>query len=138
MCSFLFVVVNKTLELTCSSFQSLFLIPQLSVKNLNIWILNLTEKSRDGLFEWDTEKNKVNIIRHGISFSEAIGIFLDSNRQEFFDELHSSEEEQRYITIGRLPGKFLVVLVVSTDRNGITRIISARYASKKEEQLYYG
>lgn len=103
-----------------------------------IWILNMTEKSRDGLFEWDTEKNKVNIIKHGISFSEAIGIFLDSNRQEFFDELHSSEEEQRYITIGRLPGKFLVVLVVSTDRNGITRIISARYASKKEEQLYYG
>ena len=105
---------------------------------INIWILNMTEKSRDGLFEWDAEKNKVNIIKHGISFSEAIGIFLDSNRQEFFDELHSSEEEQRYITIGMLPGKFLVVLVVSTDRNGITRIISARYASKKEEQLYYG
>ena len=49
-----------------------------------------------------------------------------------------SEEEQRYITLGRLPGKLLIVLVVSTDRNGITRIISARYASKKEEQLYYG
>lgn len=63
---------------------------------------------------------------------------LIADRQEFFDELHSSEEEQRYITIGRLPGKFLVVLVVSTDQNGITRIISARYASKKEEQLYYG
>ena len=105
---------------------------------INIWILNMTEKSRDGLFEWDTEKNKVNIIKHGISFSEAIGIFLDADRQEFFDELHSSEEEQRYITIGRLPGKLLIVLVVSTDRNGITRIISARYASKKEEQLYYG
>ena len=98
----------------------------------------MTEKSRDGLFEWDTEKNKVNIVKHGISFSEAIGIFLDAGRQEFFDELHSSEEEQRYITIGRLPGKLLIVLVVSTDRNGITRIISARYASKKEEQLYYG
>ena len=58
----------------------------------------MTEKSRDGLFEWDTEKNKVNIAKHGISFSEAIGIFLDADRQEFFDELHSSEEEQRYIT----------------------------------------
>ena len=66
-----------------------------------------------------------------LTFPEAIGIFLDSDRQEFFDELHSSEEEQRYITIGRLPRKLLVVLVVSTDRRGITRIISARYASKK-------
>ena len=73
-----------------------------------------------------------------LTFPEAIGIFLDSDRQEFFDELHSSEEEQRYITIGRLSRKLLVVLVVSTDRRGITRIISARYASKKEEQLYYG
>ena len=26
----------------------------------------MTEKSRDGLFEWDNEKNKVNIIKHGI------------------------------------------------------------------------
>ena len=98
----------------------------------------MTEKSLDGLFEWDAEKNKLNIVKHGISFSEAIGIFLDANRQEFFDELHSSEEEQRYITIGRLPRKLLIVLVVSTDRNEVTRIISARYASKKEEQLYYG
>lgn len=105
---------------------------------ISIWMLDMTGKSRDGLFEWDTEKNKVNIAKHGISFPEAIGVFLDPGRQEFLDELHSSEEEQRYITMGRLPGKLLAVLVVSTDRNGITRIISARYASKREEQLYYG
>ena len=56
--------------------------------------INMTEKSRDGLFEWDTEKNKVNIVKHGISFSEAIGIFLDTDRQEFFDELHSSKKNK--------------------------------------------
>ena len=97
----------------------------------------MTEKSDDGLFEWDAAKNIINIHKHGISFQEAIGIFKDQDRLEFFDENHSTDEEQRYITLGRLPVKMVIVLVVSTDRQGFTRIISARYASKREEKLYY-
>ena len=97
----------------------------------------MTEKSEDDLFEWDTSKNAINIQKHGISFQEAIGVFKDESRLEFFDESHSSVDEQRYITLGRIPEKLVIVLVVSTDRQACTRIISARYASKKEERLYY-
>lgn len=65
----------------------------------------MTEKSDDGLFEWDAAKNIINIHKHEISFQEAIGIFKDQNRLEFFDENHSTDEEQRYITLGRLSSK---------------------------------
>ena len=52
---------------------------------ISIWVLDMTEKSRDGLFEWDTEKNKVNIAKHGISFPEAIGVFLDPGRNSLMN-----------------------------------------------------
>ena len=68
---------------------------------------------------------------------EAIGVFSDPSRQEFFDEGPSSLEEQRCIALGRVPGKLAIALVASVDRQGATRIISARYASEKEERLYY-
>lgn len=95
----------------------------------------MTEKSDDDLFEWDAARNIINIHKHGIAFQEAIGIFKDQNRLEFFDGNHSTGEEQRYITLGRLPEKMIIVLVVSTDRQCCTRIISARYASKREESF---
>ena len=104
---------------------------------INIWVYEMTEKSQDGLFEWDSEKNKANIKKHRLSFSDAIGIFADPDRVEFFDEEHSTEDECRYLTLGRLPGKVIIALVVSTDKDGRTRIISARYASEREEIIYY-
>ena len=97
----------------------------------------MTEKSDDDLFEWDSDKNRANISKHGISFQQAIGVFKDEDRLEFFDELHSDEKEQRYITLGMLRDKMVIALVVSTDRQSRTRIISARFASKKEEKVYY-
>ncbi len=50
-------------------------------------------------FEWDDEKEKININKHGIDFETAARVFNDENRQELFDEIHS-EFEDRYITIG--------------------------------------
>ena len=34
------------------------------------------------LFEWDANKNELNIQKHGIDFSMAIGVFDDPNRLE--------------------------------------------------------
>ena len=51
-------------------------------------------------FEWDVDKNKANIKKHGISFELAAKVFLDSKRIERYDAEHSSIEEQRYKTIG--------------------------------------
>lgn len=38
--------------------------------------------------EWDEEKEKINIKKHGISFSTAAFVFNDPNRLEYYDEEH--------------------------------------------------
>ena len=50
-------------------------------------------------FEYDEEKNRINIKKHGISFRSAARIFFDYDRIEFFDDNHSGCEV-RYDTIG--------------------------------------
>lgn len=87
-------------------------------------------------FEWDEEKNKMNIQKHRISFSDALEIFFDTKRIVFYDDREDYFEE-REITIGRVKNK-IIITVVHTDRNGITRIISARKANKRERSLYHG
>ena len=86
-------------------------------------------------FEWDEEKEKINISKHGIDFEIASHVFLDPNRLEYYDEKHSSEYEDRYITIGYVSD---VLTVVYTYRSDSIRIISARIATKKEKEAYYG
>ncbi len=86
------------------------------------------------VFEWDENKNIINQNLHHINFETAVRIFLDSKRLEIFDVVHSSEFEDRYITIGFV-GK--VLTVVYTERGENIRIISARKATKKEEKKYY-
>lgn len=86
-------------------------------------------------FEWDEEKAKLNLEKHGIPFEIAAKVFLDENRIEIYDEAHSNAEEERYITIG-LAGK--VLFVVYTTRCLRIRMISARLANPMERRAYYG
>ena len=47
-------------------------------------------------FEWDSEKEKINIDTHdGITFSIAAKVFSDRKRIEKYDVLHSSIVEDR-------------------------------------------
>lgn len=85
-------------------------------------------------FEWDEKKAEINLEKHGISFETAAKVFLDEDRLEIYDEVHSTEED-RYITIGRA-GEIL--FVVYTERTPKIRLISARLAAPKERRLYYG
>lgn len=87
-------------------------------------------------FEWDDEKNKINIKKHKISFSVAKFVFNDENRIEIFDEIHSIDED-RYITIGLIDQVPIVVMVVYTERSQNIRIISARKATAEERRIYY-
>ena len=94
--------------------------------------------SEDGCFEWDEEKTIANKKKHGIAFEEVLSVFLDPRKVEFRDESHSDYEE-RYITIGNVSRRtVLLVVVCSTERSGRTRLISARRASRIEEGIYYG
>jgi uncharacterized protein len=45
-------------------------------------------------FEWDESKNRLNQLKHGISFEEAKTVFLDDNAVEFFDDEHSELEDR--------------------------------------------
>ena len=84
-------------------------------------------------FEWDEAKNRMNIRKHGISFEMATGVFFDEYRIERVDYLHSADEERLY-TIGRIES---ILFVVFTERKDNIRIISARKATKEEENEYY-
>ncbi|MBO6107897.1 MAG: BrnT family toxin [Eubacterium sp.] len=86
-------------------------------------------------FEWDEEKNRLNREKHdGISFEYAVRVFLDNKRIERYDAEHSSLTEDRWNAIGMVER---VLFVVYTERGENTRIISARRATKDEEDEYY-
>ena len=85
-------------------------------------------------FEWDTEKNKANIKKHGVAFEMAAKVFLDEKRIERYDAEHSSIDESRYKTIGMVKK---VLTVIYTERKTAIRIISARLAEKEEIDEYY-
>jgi len=84
---------------------------------------------------WDDAKNVANQAKHGVSFEEASELFSSGAEYlEIFDDLHSDDEE-RFIAIG--PVRRGVVLVVWTEvAEETTRIISARWASKRERTAY--
>lgn len=85
-------------------------------------------------FEWDEQKNRANVAKHGISFEEAALIF----RGLTLTEIDTRQEygEIREIDIGLLP-ELIVIVAVSTGRNGVTRIISARPANRAERKRYH-
>ena len=87
-------------------------------------------------FEWDENKRMSNLAKHDIDFADVIYVFDDPHRIENMDD-RKNYGEIRINTIGLLKNE-VIVAVVHTDRNGITRIISARRTSKKERNLYYG
>jgi len=87
-----------------------------------------------GRFEWDKEKEAINIKKHGISFEEILPMFDDPLFWEKEDFAHSSLDETRYIGTAKVNG-FSVIISCYTERERI-RIISARASTKEEEKFY--
>ncbi len=89
-------------------------------------------------FEWDKNKEKLNIRDHKITFEQASYVFSDPFSLSKFDDEHSDDED-RYVILGSTLGE-IILLVVHTfnDKNGVefVRIISARKATKKEKNIY--
>ncbi len=85
-------------------------------------------------FEWDPNKAAQNLTKHGVTFEEAISVFTDPMFITVVDDEHSIDEE-RYITIG-LSAQGQLLIIAHTDREDRIRIISARKATKREEQFY--
>ncbi|MFE3839514.1 BrnT family toxin [Pseudogemmobacter sonorensis] len=84
-------------------------------------------------FEWDEDKHRANIEKHGVSFEDASKIFEGFTLDAIDDRFPYGEE--RIISLGRL-GEVVVLVVVHTERDGVCRIISARQANRKERKRY--
>ena len=87
-------------------------------------------------FEWDPEKAKQNLKKHGVSFEEALTVFFDPLSATFDDPDHSVGE-YRNITIGLSSHGRLLVVAHTEEKEGL-RIISARPATAHERKKHEG
>jgi uncharacterized DUF497 family protein len=85
-------------------------------------------------FEWDEEKAKANLGKHGMSFEEATTVFTDPFSMTIPDPDHSADEP-RYVEMGSSTEGHVLV-VVYTERGRNVRIISCRKATPSERRFY--
>ncbi len=82
---------------------------------------------------WDEAKRTENLRKHGIDFIGVESLFdgytvtLEDDRFDY--------SEQRFVTFGVLEGRILAV--AHTEQDDVIRIISARKATRREEQSYF-
>jgi uncharacterized DUF497 family protein len=89
----------------------------------------------DGVqFEWDPAKAAANLANHGVTFEEALTVFMDPLARIYEDPDHS-EAERREIIVGHSIDRRLL-LVSFVERGEMVRLISARPATKKERRDY--
>jgi uncharacterized DUF497 family protein len=82
-------------------------------------------------FEFDKEKSVANHLKHGIDFLDAQLLWDDPDLLEIGA---NSEDEPRYLLIGKIGDKHWSAVVTYRDDN--IRLISVRRARGKEVLLY--
>ena len=89
-------------------------------------------------FEWDENKENINIKKHGISFKEAESVFYDKHWLKITDATHTNQyaTEDRFYAIGKSLYKNLLVVCYCEKKGDIIRIYSARIAKKNEKEVY--
>lgn len=92
-------------------------------------------------FDWDPAKAASNLRKHKVSFAEAAEVFRDPLAISLLDQAHA-EVEERWITLGQVKGRRLVVVIHTWQEQGgdiiHVRIISAREATAHEARQYEG
>ena len=84
-------------------------------------------------FEWDQDKARVNLAKHGVDFETAKNVFRDPAA---LLEPDDDRDEERWRIIGLADSNVLFVVFVERDGD-VIRIISARKANKREERDYF-
>ncbi len=87
------------------------------------------------VFEWDDEKDWSNFLKHGLFFEEAKVIWADERAIDFFDEIHSNQED-RFLRVGLNPMRGILIVAYCEREQDIIRIISARKAISEERREY--
>jgi uncharacterized protein len=85
-------------------------------------------------YEWDEEKAKLNLKKHGVDFDEAATVFDDLFYVDFYDPKHSIEEH-RFLIIGESDRQRLLIISY-LERDDKIRIISARELTPQERRNY--
>ncbi len=85
-------------------------------------------------FDWDDEKARSNLRKHGVSFPKAAAIF----RNPVVESIDMREDygEVRYLGLGRVNAQIYQVVYTRPGDKRI-RIISAWRASLEDEEIYY-
>ena len=89
-------------------------------------------------FEWDEQKNQINIRKHKVSFQEAETVFDDKEAIFISDPDYSEPDDDRFLILGASKqDNLLVVCHCYRVSDTIVRIISARKATTSETKTYY-
>lgn len=83
--------------------------------------------------EYDLAKDRANVREHQIRLTEAEAVLSDHWARTVEDP--DARGEGRWVTIG-LDAQARLLIVVHTERDGRTRVISARKASPNECRIY--
>ena len=86
------------------------------------------------IYEWDEAKRASNLAKHGIDFEEVRSFDWDKALMQ--EDTRRDYGERRRKAIGVMGWALVVAVVVYTDRDEATRVISARLASNKERAFY--
>ena len=84
------------------------------------------------MYEWNEAKNRANFSKHGLSFEDANIVF--SGPCVTFEDTRYDYDEKRFITLGPLAGR--VVVIAHSSRGENTRVISMRKANSREQKIY--
>jgi uncharacterized protein len=83
-------------------------------------------------FEWDEDKRLENLRKHGIDFVDVPSVF--DGDTVMVEDARYNYGERRFVSFGLLAGR--IIAIVHTEDDGSIGIISARKASKYEQQIY--
>ena len=87
-------------------------------------------------FEWDPRKDRANQRKHRVAFGEARSVFFDEGALVASDPDHSDGED-RFLIIGfSIRARMLLVCFCERRSGNVIRIISARKATRKEQDQY--
>jgi uncharacterized protein len=90
------------------------------------------------VFEWDPRKADANAKKHGVSFDDAVTVFLDMQALDGPDLQHSGAEA-RFLRLGQAADRRVLTVAYTLRRSGdveTIRLISARRASRRERSAY--
>ncbi len=84
-------------------------------------------------FTWHEPKRQANLKKHGMDFADAAQVFAGPTFT--FEDNREDYGEQRWVTLGLLGEK--VVVIVHTETEDEIHVISIREADKDEQLLFF-